>query len=98
MAYIQSSLIEFRELVRRHAQELEKTYPERYSTDWFFLRYVKRLEKKAWDHETPRACSGVMRGMTRYFVDSVEEGSMLASRFEEILECHRYALRTERRS
>ena len=98
MGHLQSSFVEFRELLQKQVREIEKEYPERYSTDWFFLRYVKRLEKRAWDHESPRACSGIMRGLTRYFVDSVADDSPLARRYEIILECHRYALRTERRN
>jgi hypothetical protein len=88
---------EFRDLLRQHVRELEGAYPERYSQAWFFLRYVKRIRKRALANPSPRACSGLMRGLMRYFVDSIEEDSELATRFAQILECHRYALRTERR-
>ena len=97
VAAVQSSLIELRELLQRHVRELERSYPERHTREWFFLRYVKRVHKRAHDDDTPRACLSAMRGLTRYYVDSIDEDSELGKRFEEILECHRYALRTERR-
>ncbi len=95
--YIASSFVEFRELLQRHVRELEADYPERYSHAWYFLRYVKRVRTRAIAGDSPRDCASAMRGLTRYYVDAVEDGSPLALRFEEILECHRYALRTERR-
>jgi hypothetical protein len=95
--YITSSFVEFRELLQRHVRELEASYPERYSETWYFLRYVRRVRRRAHAGDSPRDCAGAMRGLTRYYVDAVADDSPLAARFEEILECHRYALRTERR-
>ena len=97
MAYIQTSFLEFRELVQRHVREIEIAQPERYTTEWFFLRYLRRLRSRAYGYDSPRECSSLMRGLTRFYVDSVEGVSPLGNRFEEILEAHRYALRTERR-
>lgn len=95
--YVQSGFIEFRELVTRHVREVEQRQPEELSTEWFFLRYLRRLRNRAMGYDSPRDCMALMRGMTRYYVDEVEADSELARRFEEILECHRFALRTERR-
>lgn len=96
MAYISSALVEFRELLATHIDDIERAYPERYSTEWFFLRYVKRVNRFALDGETPDACNGAMRGLTRFFVDQVDADSDLTVRFEVLLECHRYALRMQR--
>jgi hypothetical protein len=96
MAYVSSAFVEFRELLQRHVKQLQKPYPERYSTEWFFLRYVRRLDFDAQSDEAPQACNSAMRGLTRFYVDQVAEHSELAVAFEEILECHRYALRMER--
>lgn len=96
MPYVTSAFVEFRELLRHHVRELESRYPERYSLEWFFLRYLQRVNKRAQAGHSPRACSGAMRGLTRFYVDQVEADSELAARFDAVLECHRYALRMER--
>lgn len=97
MAYLQSSFIEFRELLDRHVREIELESPEQFTTEWFFLRYVRRVRNRAFNYESPRDCSSLMRGLTRFYVDAVAEDTRMAQRYEEILECHRFALRTERR-
>lgn len=97
MAHLQTSFVEFRETLQQQIREIERNYPERYSKTWFFLRYLKRLQKRALEHHSPRACNSIMRGLTRYYVDSVDDDSPLVERFDIILEAHRYALRTERR-
>ncbi|MEM7540438.1 MAG: hypothetical protein AAF384_02510 [Pseudomonadota bacterium] len=97
MGYIQTSFLEFRETLERHIKEMERDYPERYTTDWYFMRYLKRIDMHAHRVDSPRDVSGSMRGLLRFYVDSVEPGSTLAERFEEVLDAHRFALRTERR-
>ena len=86
---------EFRDQLRRHVRELEESDLELYSSEWFFLRYLYRLRTTALANRSPRACSSVMRGLLRYFVDSIDENSKMGERFREIYESHRHALRTE---
>ncbi len=93
--FVSSGVVEFRELLRRHIRELEDERPAEQSTDWFFLRYLRRLQRRALAQPRARDCEGLMRGLTRFYVDHVEEGSALAERFEDILETHRYALRRD---
>ena len=94
MALISTGLVEFRESVARHIKELERSEFDRYSTEWFFLRYLKRVARQAEQVGLAREISG-MSGLTRYYVDRIEAGSDLATRFEEILDAHRHALRME---
>ena len=96
VTYISSAFVEFRELLQRHIKELERVYPERYSIEWFFLRYLRRVSKHAFAADSPKACSGAMRGLTRFYVDTIASDSDLEVLFEEVLESHRYALRMER--
>lgn len=96
MAYISSAFVEFREVVQRNVKELESVYPERYSIEWFFLRYTQRVAKHALNGESPRDCDGAMRGLTRFYVDKIANESSLSARFEEVLESHRNALRLQR--
>lgn len=86
---------EFRDQLRRHVRELEESDFESQSKEWFFLWYLYRLRKVALVERSPRACSSLMKGFLRYFVDSIDEDSPMAERFREIYESHRHALRTE---
>ena len=95
MALPPQPMDEFREQVRRHVRELEESDPEPQSPEWFFLWYLYRLRKVAFADRSPRACSSVMRGLLRYFVDTIDEESPMAERFRDIYESHRHALRTE---
>jgi len=95
MALPPQPMDEFRDKLRRHVRELEDSGLEPYSSEWFFLRYLYRLRTSALANRSPRACSSIMRGLLRYFVDSIDENSPMAERFGEIYESHRRALRTE---
>ena len=94
--YVQTPYLEFRELLQQQVKELEKARPERYSTEWFYWRYVRRLSKRALAATSPRDLNGAMRGFIRFYVDSIEAPSALAERFEAVLSAHRHALRLER--
>lgn len=86
---------EFRDQLRRHVREVEESDPEPQSHEWFFLWYLYRLRKSALSNSSPKACSSIMRGFVRYFVDSIDEQSPMAERFREIYDSHRQALRSE---
>ena len=96
MTNIQTPFLEFIELLARHLKELEQAYPERYSTDWPFVRYLRRVAKRAMASTSPREVSGAMRGFLRFYVDSIDARSDLGARYVEVLEAHRRALRLER--
>ena len=95
MALPPKPMDDFRDQLRRHVRELEESGLEHYSNEWFFLWYLYRLRKIALVNRSPRACSSVMRGFVRFFVDSIDETSPMADRFREIYESHRHAMRTE---
>ena len=92
---VSSACVEFRETLARHIKELTRAEPERHSIEWFFLRYLKRVAKRA--GATPQASevSGAMRGLIRFYVDSVARNAALTERFEDVLAAHRHALRAE---
>jgi hypothetical protein len=95
MGYHSSGLVEFRATLARHIRALERGYPERLTTEWFFLRYLQRLVRRAELAEAARDLSGVMRGLTRYYVDRVDPGSPLAEIYEDVLAAHGEALRDD---
>ncbi len=92
---VSSACVEFRETLARHIKELMRGEPERHSIEWFFLRYLKRVAKRA--EETPLAseASGAMRGLIRFYIDSIDQKADLTERFEDVLAAHRHALRVE---
>lgn len=95
MSYHSTGLVEFRAALARHIKDLERDFPERQSTAWFFLRYLQRMVRRAETIEAAGELSGAMRGLTRYYVDRIEPGSALAERFEDVLRAHREALRDD---
>ena len=95
MALPPQPMDEFRDQLRRHVRELEESDLEPHSVEWFFLWYLYRLRKAALANRSPRACSSIMKGLLRYFVDSVDEHSSMAERFREVYDSHRYAMRNE---
>ena len=92
---VSSACVEFRATLARHIKQLTRAAPERHSSEWFFLRYLKRVAKQA--EATPHASevSSAMRGLIRFYVDSVAHNAALAERFEDVLAAHRHALRAE---
>lgn len=96
MTIISGAFSSFREVLARHIKQLAASHPERLGTEWFFLRYLRRLARRAENAERARELDGALRGLTRYYVDRVPEDSPLASAYEDILAAHREALRAER--
>ena len=75
---VTSAWVEFRETLARHIKEITRADPERLSVEWFFLRYLKRLQRRAEATASADDLLGPMRGFTRFYVDSVPEKSPLA--------------------
>lgn len=92
---VSSACVEFRETLARHIKALTRSDPERNGTAWYFLRYLKRVARRA--EQSPRAsdASGAMRGLIRFYVDSAAADADLSERFEDVLAAHRHALRAE---
>ena len=95
MTALSTSFVEFREIVTRHVTELEREYPERQGTTWYFLRYLQRVSRRAQAVESPVELESAVRALTRYYVDNIDEDSELAARFQDVLDAHRHALRSQ---
>lgn len=93
--FVTSAWVEFRETLARHIKALIRADAERYSVEWYFLRYLRRLATLA--QATPHASdvNGAMRGITRFYVDCLAQDPALTERFEDVLAAHRHALRAE---
>lgn len=92
---VSSAWVEFRETLARHIKDLTRSNAERYSVEWFFLRYLQRLATLAQATPDAREVSGAMRGLTRFYVDCLAQNAALTERFEAVLAAHRHALRAE---
>ncbi len=92
---VSSACVEFRETLARHIKELTRADVERHGVEWFFLRYLRRVARVANASAKASDASGAMRGLTRFYVDSVSGNQDLGERFEDVLAAHRHALRAE---
>jgi hypothetical protein len=93
--FLPTAFVEFRAVLARQIKALNTQYPEPHSTTWFFLRYLRRVARRAEAGVSPRECNSAMRGLIRFYIDCIDPTSDLAWRFEEVLDAHRKALRYE---
>ncbi len=86
---------EFRLIVIEHRKEVEKLVEETHTTEWFLLRYLKRIEKQANEPHSKSRMEGLMRGLIRFYVDNVDEKSELGERCQNIYDHYRRTLREQ---
>ena len=84
---------DFRLLVIRHIREVEAENPAYQSTEWFLLRYLKRIEKTTEPPASPGRVDNSMRALIRFYVDMIEERSQHGERCRMINEEYRKTLR-----
>lgn len=84
---------EFRLTVVQHIREIEAENPPYQSTEWFLLRYLKRIEKTVEPPASPGRVDNSIRALIRFYVDMIEEQSELGERCRMINEEYRKALR-----
>lgn len=72
---------DFHLFVVQQIKDIEKTDIESYTTEWFLIRYLKKITKLtiAGNLENSRI-EGVMRALIRFYVDNVDERSELGER------------------
>ena len=84
---------DFREIVIRHYKEIAAGDPEFQSTEWFLLRYLKRIGNATDPPAIPGQVENSMRGFIRFYVDMIDEKSELGRRCVRIYEEYRKTLR-----
>lgn len=89
---------EFRLQVIQHIREIEADDPEYQSTEWYLIKYLKRIVKTSNPPVTRGRVDNSMRALIRFYVDMVEEQSDLGERCKRINEEYRKALRDEQES
>lgn len=67
--------------------------PGAYSTEWFLLRYLRRIVKTTTPPARPGQVEGTVRSLVRFYVDNIDEKSELGDRCIAIYEEYRRILR-----
>ena len=76
-----------------HIRAIEAQSPEYQSTEWFLLRYLRKIEKNSNPPTTPGRVEGCMRGLIRFYVDTIDEDSALGDRCKKVYAEYRKTLR-----
>ncbi len=84
---------DFRIYVVEHIKSIEAQDPEYQSTEWFLLRYLRKIEKNSNPPTTSGRVEGCMRGLIRFYVDTIDEKSELGDRCVKIYAEYRKTLR-----
>jgi hypothetical protein len=88
----------FRIYVIEHIKAIEAQNPGHQSTEWFLLRYLGKIAKNSNPPTTPGRVEGSMRGLIRFYVDTIDENSELGDRCIKIYAEYRKTLRFNQES
>ena len=83
----------FRIFVLNHYKEIMAENPGYQSTEWFLLRYLKRIEKNTCPPASAEQVENSMRGFIRFYVDMIDEKSSLGERCIRIYKEYKKTLR-----
>ena len=87
---------DFKEMIIRHYKEIAAGEPEFQSTEWFLLRYLKRISDAADPPVVTGRLENSMRGFIRFYVDRIDEHSDLGITCVSIYTEYRKTLRQAR--
>lgn len=83
---------DFRLHVLNHIKEITQDDIEPYSTEWFLLRYLKRITKVADGYVEYTYMEGPIRSLIRFYVDNIDENSELGERCRNVHDEYRKVL------
>tara|TARA_R110000782_G_scaffold13730_13_gene40328 strand:- start:2786 stop:3085 length:300 start_codon:yes stop_codon:yes gene_type:complete len=89
---------DFRLYVIKHIKEIEKTEIESYTTEWFLIRYLKKITKVADGNIEYNIVEGPIRSLIRFYVDNIDEKTELGDRCKKIHLEYRKLLRQKQSS
>lgn len=89
---------DFRMYVIAHMKEMKQVEIEAYSTEWFLLRYLKKITKVTEGRTEYTRVEGPIRSMIRFYVDNIDEESELGERCRKIHTEYRKVLLTKQSS
>jgi hypothetical protein len=80
-------------VVNRSIKEIDASDPETHSTEWFLLKYLRRIAKRTQPPSEPGQVEGSMRSLVRFYIDNIDEKSNTGSICMDIYEEYRKVLR-----
>ncbi|MEM7026728.1 MAG: hypothetical protein AAF410_00710 [Pseudomonadota bacterium] len=89
---------DFRQYVIGHIKEINEKEIEAYTTEWFLLRYLKKITKVTEGKKEYTYVEGPVRSMIRFYVDNLDEKSELGERCRKIHQEYRKLLREKQSS
>ena len=98
MDELQTNSEEFRVVLVRNIKELTARRPDEQTTEWYLLKYMRRIYRKVIVSTSPREIENTIRALIRFDLDDIEEGSELEARRHEVLGSHRRALCLQRQN
>ncbi len=87
---------DFRIVIIEHIREIESQTPEFQSTEWFLLKYLRRIEKNTNSPSSIGEMENSIRALVRFYVDTIEKKSPLGDRCVRIYEEYRKTLRSKK--
>jgi hypothetical protein len=90
---------DFHQYVTNHIKDIENPDLESYTTEWFLVRYLKKITKITIEGNLEYSrVEGTMRSLIRFYVDNVDESSELGERCIKIHNEYRSLLRKKQSS
>ena len=89
---------DFRLYVISHIKEIQQTEINAYTTEWFLLRYLKKITNVMESRTEYTHVEGPMRSMIRFYVDNIDDKSELGERCRKIYSEYRKLLREKQSS
>lgn len=90
---------DFHQFVLEHIKAIEKTDVESYTTEWFLLRYLKKITKiTVAGNLEYSSLEGPMRSLIRFYIDNIDEHSDLGDRCLKIHDQYRTVIRKNQSS
>ncbi len=75
---------DFRLYVIGQIKEIKQVEIEAYTTEWFLLRYLKKITKVTEGRTEYFRVEGPVRSLIRFYVDNIDEDSELGERCRKI--------------
>lgn len=98
MIELQTHSDEFRLVVVEQIRELTVLRPEAQTTEWDFLKYLRREHKKVIVSTSPREVDNTIPGLIGFYLDGMDEESESELRCKNVLQSHCRSLRLDRRA
>lgn len=84
---------DLRQMVNEYIHELDASSPPNSSTEWFLLKYFRRIARSTLSPSRPGQVEGAMKALVRFYVDNIDEKTRSGDMCINIYEKYRKTLR-----